>query len=167
MLKLKRNNFVQHTLYEVIRYNLCKGTTTEYLNGGGQYLITSNRPILSVESIYHNDSLITDYLDDLKLFKKGLIYGTSMWDNCGYIAGLTEDSVGKRLCYKVTYTYGYVLPKDATQENPRTLPYDLEDIVITLTIAKMVRNSVITSYSIHYTKLYEERKNAKKLDRTN
>ena len=29
----------------------------------------------------------------------------------------------------MTYTAGYVLPKDATEEEPETLPYDLQMIV--------------------------------------
>jgi hypothetical protein len=57
----------------------------------------------------------------------------------------------ERRAYTVTYTAGYVLPKDATADSPRTLPYDVERACILTVVAGAAskgRDTSITSESV-------------------
>lgn len=37
--------------------------------------------------------------------------------------------IAVKRCLRVTYEAGYIMPKDATAENPSDLPYDLQYVV--------------------------------------
>ena len=59
----------------------------------------------------------------------GVIYRDIGWTFRGYIAGLANDYVAPRRYLEVKYTAGYILPKDATKEEPSDLPADIIGIV--------------------------------------
>lgn len=46
-----------------------------------------------------------------------------------HIGGLAYDYIAPRKYLEVQYVAGYILPKDATEDHPATLPADLEAIV--------------------------------------
>ena len=47
----------------------------------------------------------------------------------GVIGGLAYDYIAPRKYLEVQYVAGYILPKDATEDHPATLPADMEAIV--------------------------------------
>lgn len=51
------------------------------------------------------------------------------WTYRGHIGGLAYDYIAPRKYLEVQYVAGYILPKDATEDHPATLPADLEAIV--------------------------------------
>ena len=59
----------------------------------------------------------------------GVIYRDDGWLRAGYRRGLAYDIVVSKRVIEVSYTAGYVLPKDADDEHPQTLPADLEGLV--------------------------------------
>jgi len=97
---------------------------------GQQELVTIEYPIVSVESILENGKLVDPSRYDFgQTAEVGVIYRDEGWLKAGWRAGLAFDIVASKRVIEVNYTAGYVLPKDATKDNPRTLPYDLEGLI--------------------------------------
>lgn len=59
----------------------------------------------------------------------GVLYKDNGWAFRGYAGGLAYDFLYPTRYLEVKYTAGYVLPKDATEDDPCTLPYDLQNVV--------------------------------------
>lgn len=59
----------------------------------------------------------------------GVVFRENGWTYRGHIGGLSYDFIAPRRYLQIVYTAGYVLPKDATADEPATLPADLEAIV--------------------------------------
>lgn len=76
----------------------------------GNNLSLQQYPIREISSVAICNSLITDYE---VIMERGMLFRANGW-----IAGQRNIAV--------TYTAGYVLPDDATEENPSTLPEPLE-----------------------------------------
>ena len=97
---------------------------------GQQELVTLEYPIISVECIRENgrevDPSRYDYSQNGDV---GVIYRDEGWLKAGYCRGLAYDIVAPKKAIEVCYTAGYVLPKDATKDNPQTLPADIEGLV--------------------------------------
>ena len=100
--------------------------------GGSQELCVEQYPIISVTKIIDTalDQEVRpesyDYLQDGKI---GVIYRDQGWLERGYRGGLANDIVLRSRYLRVSYIAGYVLPKDATEEEPATLPYDIQAAV--------------------------------------
>lgn len=114
--------------------------TGEVYNGvRSKYLCLRNYPIVSVDSVQSAGQPLVD----VELVPdKGMLYRSAGWP-CG------ERSI------TVTYTAGYVLPKDGTVEAPQTLPETLE--VACIFFAKImlegqygVESERIGDYSVKY-----------------
>ncbi|WP_010500652.1 hypothetical protein [Paenibacillus elgii] len=83
---------------------------TERMSGyKSDYINLRNFPVASVESLTGQTGEITDY----EILSEGRLYRRNGWP------------IGKHNI-QVTYTGGYVLPGDATPDNPRTLPESIE-----------------------------------------
>lgn len=96
-----------------------------------QRLVLKEYPILSVESVRDLDGsgeFPKDY-DFGETGQTGVLYREAGWAAKGYPGGLAGDSRALKRYLEVAYTAGYVLPKDATEERPATLPADLEQVV--------------------------------------
>lgn len=99
---------------------------------GWQELCLNQYPIKSVESvmdvenkqIIDSDSYSFDDTGDI-----GVLYRDAGWADRSYLGGLAYDKVAPKRYLKVSYSAGYVLPKDATDGQPSDLPYDLQYIV--------------------------------------
>ncbi len=59
----------------------------------------------------------------------GVLYKDNGWTFRGYVGGLSYDFLLAARYLEVKYTAGYVLPKDATEDDPCTLPADLQGVV--------------------------------------
>lgn len=98
---------------------------------GTQRLVLEQWPIRSIERISDTDSNgaeITgyDFEDEGDI---GVVYREEGWTYRGHIGGLAMDYVAPRRYLLVDYTAGYILPKDATEDEPSDFPADLEALL--------------------------------------
>lgn len=101
-----------------------------YVADGQQELVTIEFPIISVESIYEDGELVDPSCYDFgQTGHYGVIYRDEGWLKAGYRRGLAYDIAMLKRNIEVKYTAGYVLPKDATEDDPQTLPADLEGLI--------------------------------------
>lgn len=101
----------------------------KHFASGYQELCLNQYPIIQIESVIGDDgNQITDF-DHSGCGEYGVLFRDQGWAIKGYRQGLADDiRLGSRYL-TVIYTAGYVLPKDATEDEPETLPYDLQMIV--------------------------------------
>lgn len=101
-----------------------------YPADGQQELVVDEYPIISVEYIKEEGCLVDpcryDYSQTAEI---GVIWRDDGWLKAGYRRGLAYDIIYLKRAIEVSYTAGYVLPKDATEEDPQTLPADLEGLL--------------------------------------
>lgn len=120
---------------------------------GQQELVTLEYPIIKVEYIKEDGKLVdpTRY-DYTQTSNVGVIYRDEGWLKAGYRHGLAYDIVAPKRVIEVSYTAGYVLPKDATEDDPQTLPADLEGLlwdIVSLTYTNLQNGSQgLSSFSI-------------------
>ncbi len=97
---------------------------------GQQELVMIEYPIVSVEYVKEEGKLVNpNSYDFAQTGDIGVIYRDEGWLKAGYRRGLAYDIVTPKRAIEVSYTAGYVLPKDATEDDPQTLPADLEGLV--------------------------------------
>ncbi len=97
---------------------------------GQQELVTDEYPIIEVEYVKEQGKLVDpSQYDYSQTGNVGVIYRDEGWLKAGYRRGLAYDMVAPKRVIEVSYTAGYVLPKDATEDNPQTLPADLEGLL--------------------------------------
>lgn len=108
-----------------------KATYTEYHRGHErQRLLLNQYPIVSVTSVELNGSVLASTEYETEDADAGILYRETGWPWRGYSIGLVGEPGISVRNIKVVYVAGYVLPKDATEQNPRTLPYELEQACI-------------------------------------
>lgn len=102
----------------------------KHIAPGTQRLVLEQWPILEIAKITDTDynTEITGYDYD-EQGEIGVVYREDGWTYHGHIGGLSRDYIAPRRYLLVEYTAGYVLPKDATDDNPSTLPSDLEAVI--------------------------------------
>ena len=133
---------------------LGKNTYREFYEADGQQeLVTLKYPIVSVDYVKEAGRLVPpERYDYGQTANIGVIYRDDGWLRAGYRRGLANDIIETKRNIEVCYTAGYVLPKDATEEEPQTLPADLEGLVwdmVSQTYANMRNGSQgLTSFSI-------------------
>ena len=99
--------------------------TQRYVASGAQELVLLQWPIINVEYVKDttDGSIIPpeeyDYTVDGEI---GVLYKDNGWTFRGYVGGLSYDFLLAARYLEVKYTAGYVLPKDATEDDPCTLP---------------------------------------------
>ena len=110
---------------------LGKNTYREFYEADGQQeLVTLKYPIISVDYVKEAGRLVPpERYDYGQTANIGVIYRDDGWLSAGYRRGLANDIIETKRNIEVCYTAGYVLPKDATDEEPQTLPADLEGLV--------------------------------------
>jgi len=97
-------------------------------------LILRYKPIISVESILTDNTTeeITDYELTNEDKQYGRIYRESGWSTKWMTVGVNSDPYRNLRKYTINYTAGYVFPSDVA----RTLPWDIEQIVLDLVALK-------------------------------
>ena len=110
---------------------LGKSTYREFYDADGQQeLVTLKYPIVSVDYVKEAGRLVPPALYDYgQTANIGVIYRDDGWLRAGYRRGLANDIIETKRNIEVCYTAGYVLPKDATDDDPQTLPADLEGLL--------------------------------------
>ena len=104
--------------------------TQKYSASGTQRLVLEHYPIVSIGYIRDTTTgaEITDYDFDAE-GEIGVVFREDGWTYRGHIGGLSYDYIAPRRYLEINYTAGYVLPQDATEEDPATLPADLEAVI--------------------------------------
>ena len=103
-----------------------------HYGSGSQELCLNQYPIRKIDKIWdmENDIAIEPASYSLSEYGQiGVVYRDEGWAYRGYIGGLANDKVAGKRYLRAFYTAGYILPKDATEEEPSDLPYDLQYIV--------------------------------------
>ena len=106
--------------------------TQKYVASGTQELVLLQWPILAVEYVkdtQYNETIPPSEYDYNVSGEIGVLYKDNGWAYRGYVGGLAYDYVAPMRYLEVQYTAGYTLPKDATTEDPCTLPADLQGVV--------------------------------------
>ena len=111
--------------------HLGKQTSLQWYDADGQQeLVTEEYPIIEVEYVKQDGDFVNPAsYDYTQAGDIGVIYRDEGWLKAGWRRGLANDIVASKRIIEVKYTAGYVLPKDATEENPQTLPADLEGLL--------------------------------------
>ena len=110
----------------------CQKYVENHHGSGWQELCLNQYPIRTVESvmdvenrqIIDPDSYSFDDTGDI-----GVLYRDAGWADRSYLGGLALDKVAPKRYLKITYSAGYILPQNATEEQPSDLPYDLQYII--------------------------------------
>lgn len=103
---------------------------TERVEGlGGDVLFVRHAPVTAVASIVHNGEEVP--LDEVE---SPPAEGDAESGLVRRLDGCWADTCARR-SYVVTYTAGWVLPKDAATSTPRTLPHDVERACILTVVA--------------------------------
>jgi hypothetical protein len=122
-------------------------------------LLLSRSPLLEVSQVTRDGALVpqaewatTPEPDDAAAGLLRNLTSSWLWSSDFASSAAPERHPGQeRRRYTVTYTAGYVLPKDATNDSPRTLPYDLERAVLLTCVAEYRnrgRNLMVSSESL-------------------
>jgi len=126
-------NSVSSWIERMTGRNLGKQTyIQQYVASGAQELVLLQWPILSVDYVAdkHTGLQIPASEYDYNVTGNiGVLYKDNGWPLRGYRSGLAHDIVAPMRCLEVKYTAGYTLPKDATEDDPCTLPADLQGVV--------------------------------------
>ena len=111
--------------------HLGKKTYLQWYDADGQQkLVTEEYPIISVDYVKQQGELVDPHSYDYSQTGDiGVIYRDEGWLKAGWRRGLANDIVASKRIIEVKYTAGYVLPKDATEDEPQTLPADLEGLL--------------------------------------
>lgn len=99
---------------------------------GSQEICLKQYPIVSVDYIMDKESGETINPDSYSFSdtgRIGVVYRDQGWADKAYLGGLSYDPVASKRYLKVAYEAGYILPKDATEDQPSDLPYDLQYII--------------------------------------
>ena len=97
---------------------------------GSQELVVEEYPIVNVDFVKEDGKLVDPRCYDYgQTGAIGVIYRDDGWLKAGYRRGLAYDIIASKRVIEVSYSAGYVLPKDATEDDPQTLPADLEGLV--------------------------------------
>lgn len=119
-------NAASQEIETIIGHKLGKSDYVEKIKGNNRLTIqVKNYPLLAIESIKVNDDIVdsSGYMFD----SSGIIERIGgIWGSNGLTYGISNGQGQRTNNIEIAYTGGYVLPKDATEEDPRTLPYDLE-----------------------------------------
>lgn len=103
-----------------------------YTAGNSQELCLRQYPIVSIKQVKDTaDGSVIDpsaysFAEDGHI---GVVWKDNGWAMRSHKYGLANDPCFSRRYLQVEYTAGYVLPKDATPDNPQTLPSDIESVI--------------------------------------
>lgn len=106
--------------------------TQRYPGTGYQELVLQQYPIRNVEYVKDiQDGVDIDpaSYDYIMGGDVGVLYRDLGWVFRGYTSGLANDYVASQRYLEVKYTAGYILPKDATDDEPSDLPADIVGII--------------------------------------
>lgn len=131
---LERNiNSVSEMVSKYCNRNFIADTYSEFYKGSGrQKLILNQYPINTITSVKVDSASLTagtDYVtSDQTYLDQGIIFKNAGWTWYGYLTGLVGELTAPVDNIEVVYSAGYTLEP----ETSRTLPWELEDAVISM-----------------------------------
>lgn len=135
-----------------------RAARTEYYRGFGMPRLWLNvRPLdISQPILVELDDQALELDADFVVDNAQLatLWRANGWERtAAYVPGAEYEALDgqEAFRFKITYTAGYVLPKDGTTGTPRTLPYDLEQVCLELIATKQAakgRDRTIKSESL-------------------
>ncbi len=126
-------NSASQEIENILGRKLQKSRYIEKVKGNNRLTIqVKNYPLLDVESIRIKINGLIVNESGYSYDESGIIEGVRPWGDMGLCHGISNFMVQQSYNIEVIYTAGYVLPKDETEENPRTLPYDIEAAIFTM-----------------------------------
>jgi hypothetical protein len=131
---LERNiNSISGMVSKYCNRNFIADTYSEFYKGlGRQRLVLNQYPINYITSIKVDSAALTagtDYITaDQTYLDKGIVFKNEGWPWSGYLIGLVGEPAAPVDNIEVVYSAGYTLEP----ETLRTLPWDLEDSVISM-----------------------------------
>ena len=102
---------------------------------GTQYQMLRQWPVINIASVTQFGETIDPVRYSASPDGLPILYKDDGWQVTGYPVGLAYDVVRINRNLLVTYTAGYVLPKDAAEDNPATLPADLEGLCVEMVLS--------------------------------
>lgn len=124
-------NSASQEIENILGRKLKKSQYTEKVKGNNRLTIqVKNYPVLDIDSIKINGSTVDE--SDYSLNESSIIEGIQPWGASGQSYGISNFMVQQSKNIEIAYVAGYVLPKDETDEEPRTLPYDIEAVLFSM-----------------------------------
>jgi len=131
---LERNiNSVSGMVSKYCNRNFIADTYSEFYKGSGrQKLVLNQYPVNSITSVKIDSAALTagvDYVTaDKTYLDRGIIFKNNGWPWSGYLTGLVGEPTAPVDNIEVVYSAGYTLEP----ETIRTLPYDIEQVAISM-----------------------------------
>ncbi len=103
-----------------------------HFGSGSQELCLDQYPVRKVDRITDRETRTEIDPGSYSIEEQGeigVVFRDEGWPARGYAAGLAGDLTARKRYLQVVYTAGYILPKDACEEQPSDLPYDLQAVV--------------------------------------
>ncbi len=110
----------------------CRNYVENHFGSGSQELCLNQYPIRDVTSIIDKENgaeIAPDSYSILEEGHAGVVFREEGWAARGYPSGLAGDLTARKRYLQVSYTAGYILPREACEGQPVDLPYDLQAIV--------------------------------------
>lgn len=132
--QIERNiNSVSSMVSKYCNRNFIADTYSEFYKGSGrQRLVLNQYPINKITSVKIDSAALTagtDYVtSDQTYLDQGIVFKNDGWTWYGYLIGLVGELTAPVDNIEVVYSAGYTLEPEAS----RTLPFDLEDAVISM-----------------------------------
>ncbi len=126
-------NSVSSSVSKYCGRNFIADTYSEFYKGHGrQKLILNQYPVNKITSVKVDSAALTagtDYVtSDRTYLDQGIIFKNNGWTWYGYLTGLVGELTAPVDNIEVVYSAGYTLEPEAS----RTLPYDIEDAVVSM-----------------------------------
>lgn len=110
----------------------------------GDHIQVENYPIVKineVRSLYGNTMPLNrlEFYNDYRNYEKGLIETGGMLKSVMNRVGMGNHPQNSKPAVRINYEAGYVLPKDATDTVPATLPEDIQSVVTSACVKIFIR----------------------------
>lgn len=114
--------------------------TEKYQGSNTQTILLNNKPVTNIVSVTQDGETIesTEYQLLGKHDNKRRLFKNSGWKQSSYGYLMTPQRKFGDFDIEITYEAGYILPYDENYpEKPRTLPYDIENAILTFICVDM------------------------------
>lgn len=110
----------------------------------GDYIQLENYPVVELKEVRGMTGATMsiprlEFYNDYRNFDTGLIETGGMLQTVMSRVGMGRHPQNSKPAVRVSYVAGYILPKDATEEKPATLPEDIQAVVTSACVRSFIR----------------------------